>query len=871
MTVIKDRHVDVKQYSLEYNKPHFRKRDVSPHTYGLLQNKNNKKSLEDTVSFKGFQIAGKIAEVKNSFVPLIIKPRRALVDKVFKTLEDVSSEQHKYYDEIRKNFVNLVKTDEKFCKKYGITKDIADDISENNLYFIPKDQIATKFIKNLFSPVTYLVKKTANIFVDKNSKKYKRNAYYEKTARDYKCLEGLIHSVEIWENEYRRFCGQRFSGKKDDFVIPDEILQTNLNRRRNKIVDPTKGKYSSTSLMIGNRFISGIVYAYFLGNDAYNTTMRYSNNKSEANVQRKSRIAQEFSRIGMNMYIQNLLFGTLESSVNKSLPMALIVSGSTTAFSEILGRKLVGKPIVPSNKETLDRMEAEMQAKTGILPAIGKMLTGAKKKEAAGLQPASVEFQDKKNAPNNTLFASFATKTLDNTEKTLQSPPVVQVNDTKSIPSFKGFFANDRMFSKQRIMSLLKILESADFKQAQFMKKTLLNCIKYSDLYEKSPKIQTIFNKYINDSQVQDAIKEKTAKTAEQAKPKILKIEDYSKMFDEVLEVMGEDVPVGKTKTLHGRILKSLLVPVNCVKNIIINIRNWYYGYSITVAGRNVNDDSKIILSNKIRITARDIDEMHKYYDMHKNDYNWENVMSESVKKLKLYKEYMKNREMIIEDMEGAKNLLLLIEKEINTKDIKIQKDGTLLPEDVEKLRNILKNLVLKADGARHVEYDGNALSQLNVNIGRAITTIFLVTDAFNLTMQYSNDDKKAARKSAKNRTAQEISRIGLSAYMLAFVHNLLSKVCNSSLAGAFGITTLTSVINDSLSRKVVGVPITPKTKEELLEIDRKNNHSKSPIKKALAYSLGKKPQIPSSMKPVTTMPFFITPAIEFKNPKSKK
>ena len=169
MTVIKDRHVDVKQYSLEYNKPHFRKRDVSPHTYAQLQNKSNKKSLEDTVSFKGFQVAGKHAEVKNSFVPLIIKPPKELVQKVFKTLENVSTEQHKYYDEIRKNFINLVKTDEKFCKKYGINKDIALNISKDNLYFIPRDQVATKFIKNLFSPVTYVVKKTANLFIDKNS------------------------------------------------------------------------------------------------------------------------------------------------------------------------------------------------------------------------------------------------------------------------------------------------------------------------------------------------------------------------------------------------------------------------------------------------------------------------------------------------------------------------------------------------------------------------------------------------------------------------------------------------------------------------------------------------------------------------------
>ena len=107
--------------------------------------------------------------------------------------------------------------------------------------------------------------------------------------------------------------------------------------------------------------------------------------------------------------------------------------------------------------------------------------------------------------------------------------------------------------------------------------------------------------------------------------------------------------------------------------------------------------------------------------------------------------------------------------------------------------------------------------------------------------MQYSNDNKKDAHKSAKNRAAQEISRIGVSAYMMAFVHNLLSKLCNSSLGGAFTLTALTSTINDSLSREVVGVPLTAKTQDELSKIDEKNLESKNPIKKALAYSIGKK------------------------------
>ena len=211
------------------------------------------------------------------------------------------------------------------------------------------------------------------------------------------------------------------------------------------------------------------------------------------------------------------------------------------------------------------------------------------------------------------------------------------------------------------------------------------------------------------------------------------------------------------------------------------------------------------------------------------------------LKLLKIFSEFKSIKNKDKEDIEGVKNIILWFDKQLKREGIKIQSDGTLSAEHQKKVKDILMDSVLRADGQKQLEYDGNALAQTNINLSRAITTLFLVTDAYNLTMQYSNDNKKDANKSAKNRAAQELSRIGVSAYMMAFVHNLLSRLCNSSLGGAFTLTALTSTINDSLSREVVGVPLTAKTQEQLEAIDKKNGKSKNPIKKALAYSIGKK------------------------------
>jgi len=599
------------------------------------------------------------------------------------------------------------------------------------------------------------------------------------------------------------------------FLIPDDVLYSKINRRRNKVVDPNKGKYSSNSLMIGNRLISGIIYSYFLGTDAYNTTMRYSNNKEEASLQRKSRVAQEFSRIGLNMYIQNLLFGTFEAAVNKSLPTAMFISGSTVACSEILGRKLVGKPIMPSNKEKLDRLEEEMSHKKGILPAIGRLLTNVKKKEVLKNKINTNKFNSTKKA-NDTLFAAFAKS---------------QNSNELSNPSFKGgiplnkVFKVESLIDKNMFENAYKIIENSDEMIAKNIKQVVMKSVAKSKYFEK------------NNIQVPQS-------------------------FEELLSNVDiKKIPLGEKDTIWGKFIQSVLVPVqfvqNCIrsaKKIVISTYNRLTGHknntlldeleglkTFALHFKDGKIDPNFSKEESISILKR----YEKFTDFLKNRLKEEcwvtSPLSEKEKELKIFAEFKSIKNKDKEDIQGVRNILLWIDKQLSKEGIKVKEDGTLSVEHQKKVREILMESVLKADGEKQLEYDGNTLAQTNINLSRAITTLFLVTDAYNLTMQYSNDNKKDAHKSAKNRAAQEISRIGVSAYMMAFVHNLLSKLCNSSLGGAFTLTALTSTINDSLSREVVGVPLTAKTQDELSKIDEKNLESKNPIKKALAYSIGKK------------------------------
>lgn len=785
------------------------------------------------ISFKGFELNA----AQKALKPIIKKVPQNLTEKVFESLEKISKQQYKYYTDIKNEYIEYIIKNEDFRKQNGISDKLLEEIKKGQLIYIPKKNLMSKFLNQLASPLIAVYRWGEKLVLPKNSEILTKRAEKERILKNFRSLEGLLKSHEIWENGYRKMSGHSKLTENSKFIIPDDVLLGKINRRRNKVVDPNKGKYSSNSLMIGNRLISGIVYSYFLGTDAYNTTMRYSNDKAEAANQRKSRVAQEFSRIGLNMYIQNLLFGTFETAVNRSLPTAMFVSGSTVAFSEILGRKLVGKPIMPSDKDTLDRLEKEMYEKKGILPSIGRLLTTVKKKDPvvakATSNTPSVTYA--KTKANDTLFKAFAAK---------------ETNQSKTVPSFKGlvqidkkqidkFFKLEKLISKDKIKELYYVIKETDSQTAETLKNSVMKSIRKSEYFQKN----------------------------NLKKPET---------FEELLESNTiKDVPIGHKDTWWGKLTSSIIVPVKFVINISKSTAKLAQKALSIISNKKNNtllDDLDYLRNSKNPSEQKIYEKFNDFYNQRMKLEAWaKSPLSEEDKLLKIFAEFRSIKNKDKEDIEGAKNILLWLDKQIKREKIQIQPDGTLNKEDLKKVQNILKDSVLKADGEKQLEYDGNTLAQTNINLSRAITTLFLVTDAYNLTMQYSNDNRKDANKSAKNRAAQEISRISVSAYIMAFVHNLLSKLCNSSLAGAFTLTALTSTINDSISREVVGVPLTAKTQEELEEIDKQNLKSKSPIKKALAYSIGKKSAIPqkqTSTKETTndidylSNDFFITPQI---------
>lgn len=779
----------------DYNTPyinHYKRREIrsSAQTFGThsLNNKpklninkyktnhtyNKQKPLQDKqkISFKGFTV---------EFIPA------NLSRFMFKTLSVLSDEQKTLYTKYIADFNKAAKTKEAFRKFIGLSADIASTISNENLIKLPQKPLILKFASVLVSPITVIKDLALKTVDNKLGKKFlpviykniQKRKEYSKIVENYKNIVGLSNFIRIQENLYRINAGHAPIQNAGNFLIPADILKEKINFLRFKSVNPEKGQYSTKNMLLTTRIVSGSVYTAFLSNDAYNTTMRYSNSENDSQEQRRARANQEIAKIGMNIYIQNMLLSTFENQINKSMTNALLASGITVAASEIIGRMLVGRPIFPSNKENLDRMEENMQNKKGVLAAIGRLIAGDKRNKFVKTEPVVFnEPQKPLIIEENNFFQNNISDFSSNSD----------FFKKKDLVSFKGLAKVPYMFERKYLKNMLEFIQQLDPNQGKNINEVL----------EKSLQ----------------GLKQFSSHNFEKISlPELLS--NNSIKF----------IPVGTTETIFQRFVNGILSPIFFVSKLVKSSASSIKKAVIPIEEEMAKSKNKI--------------EFKKYLEARLQLPVWKtSPLSPTEKEVKLYKEFVSRMNNSKLEVNGIKNLILTLEKRF--KILKINPESPSY-DDIVKAKKILSDIVTKADGANHAEYDGNKIAQLNINLSRAISTIFLVTDAYNLTIQYSNNDKREAVKSAKSRALQEASRIASSAYILAFTHSLVSKIYNGSLLGAAITVLFTSTASDALARAVVGVPIFRKSHDELLQIEQEQHKTKSPVQKALAYLIGKK------------------------------
>ncbi|MFI3300181.1 MAG: hypothetical protein R3Y28_02050 [Candidatus Gastranaerophilales bacterium] len=136
---------------------------------------------------------------------------------------------------------------------------------------------------------------------------------------------------------------------------------------------------------------------------------------------------------------------------------------------------------------------------------------------------------------------------------------------------------------------------------------------------------------------------------------------------------------------------------------------------------------------------------------------------------------------------------------------------------------------------------------------------IFLANDAYNLSTMMDGDPK-AAEKEKKARFSQEVSRIGLNAYIMLITMGALQKHINNSKLGIVGMTVATTLVTETYSRLTNGKHITKLTADEARKENEKMHAPEAEIKPVkedktnFKANLDNKPEHEKTQKPLLSI-----------------
>ena len=163
----------------------------------------------------------------------------------------------------------------------------------------------------------------------------------------------------------------------------------------------------------------------------------------------------------------------------------------------------------------------------------------------------------------------------------------------------------------------------------------------------------------------------------------------------------------------------------------------------------------------------------------------------------------------------------------------KIGREATKKGYSKEKFQTFVKDNIMKAFNTDTMSSVPNhELANLAKTAATAATMWFLMTDNYNMVMLKSNgNDKEGAETKFKERFVQECSRLFYSTLLIDLFNNTFQKQYNASLLGMSWITLTDTTISEILTRKSVGMTITPHTRDELMAFEEKQNNATGALK----------------------------------------
>lgn len=133
-------------------------------------------------------------------------------------------------------------------------------------------------------------------------------------------------------------------------------------KRAHERFKPGVSNYNSTVERTFTRIVTGSIPAFYLANDAYNLSMYVNNKKDMASKEKKRRFNQELARVGITAASTFGILSVFAKQSNASAVTTTVLMGLVTFVSEIVGRMIVGTPVLPVSSKNAKKY-AQIQGK----------------------------------------------------------------------------------------------------------------------------------------------------------------------------------------------------------------------------------------------------------------------------------------------------------------------------------------------------------------------------------------------------------------------------------------------------------------------------------------------------------------------------
>lgn len=602
--------------------------------------------------------------------------------------------------------------------------------------------------------------------------------------------KSLVDSIpkEIKEKANPKELNELIGKKLDELINSSDIdaeMQFNLFKTASNQFSSKSGNYNTVHERVLNRLVTGLIPAIFLANDAYNLSVLCKDDKATSEKEKKTRFKQEVVRVCTNAYLQLITLGSLTNLVNASAANSALITSFTVLTSEITSRLSNGRApyfISAEKAKEMNKKTAEKEAKSG--------KNKSNKNDSVKVQNLAVSDESKPTAVNdklnkkNTSLLNFG----DNKQNTIEN--------------------NINQKEKSTIFSFSSLKKAVVFLLGSGIALGYLRNSKH-------------FNKFDAKGELASGVKKQMNHIFEVVKNKL-----YKPLVEKEFVMSEVDFE-------------------NALTKLDVNHEKFSKIYR-KISEAAVRQDGKIVIHSKVDTKAK------PFVDIVVQPFKF--IWSTLELPYRLFKLPVKSvleaiSKKLPQESQKAQNINNILSEFFASDKKKSDNFEMLFIQSIEKIAQKAKavdagklkqgqfdDFIENSIGSSYnvktqSNYKNTSLGMLTKLVSSAITSVFLISDNYNMVMLKTNgEDKKEAKQKAQERVVQRTSGIFYQTLFMQWFNSVFESLYHTSLSGMASVVTMNTFATEFFTRASIGMPIGAKSYEELNEIDIKNRTRKGPL-----------------------------------------